>query len=614
MRSTQHNADSTTGGAGERGYLPLQEAAARLRVSAATLRNWIRLGVLLPDRERPYRFLPETVAAFRRAERSQKTSKLTSRANKSGSRVRLFRGPCRNAVAAFRSLRPGLERAMYMAALKRLEAAAEVELDEGARPVRFRRNCVRVVMAGWEERLPGPPGERAFRFFLALPAMEAEESLGELHQALTSVGRRAIRGAYYTATGLVDAALRFGVGARNFLDPCCGSGHYPVRAAKLLGLGPERIYGIECDPVAADLARINLLLAFPGEEFTPNIFRGDALAGRILKGARGTFDMVATNPPWGAGRNGCEESFARFLRQALRFLAPGGKLSFLLPEAALNVRTHAPLRKMLLEKCRIDSVTLLGRCFSGVFTPVVRLDAVNAPPDDGHEFRIVRRDGELTQCQLHAAGRDESIIEPGITPADRTLIDKIFRIPHLTLVGRAEWALGIVTGDNTRLLAREAEPGARPILRGRDILPNRLTPPQRWLRPGRLQQNAPERYYRTSPKIVYRFIANRPVCAVDREGMLTLNSANLLIPRLPGWPIELTARFLNSRLAGYLFIKRFAACKVLRKDLERLPFPLLSVAEAEEWGRLEDDRFENRVFDQFGLAPEERELILQSLP
>jgi hypothetical protein len=34
--------------------------------------------------------------------------------------------------------------------------------------------------------------------------------------------------------------------------------------------------------------------------------------------------------------------------------------------------------------------------------------------------------------------------------------------------------------------------------------------------------------------------------------MLTLNSANLLIPRLPGWPIELTARFLNSRLAGYL--------------------------------------------------------------
>lgn len=612
LRPTQNNVISTAGETAENRHLRLREAAARLRVSAATLRNWIRLGVLAPDKEKPYRFLPETVAAFRRSGFSEKTSRLTSRANKSGSRVRRFRGPWRQAVTAFCSLRPGLACAMYMAALKRLETALEVEMEE-ARPVRFRRNCVRAIMADWEKRLPGPPGERASRFFRSLPPMETEESLGALHQALTSVGCRAIRGAYYTAAGLVDAALDFGTGARNFLDPCCGSGHYPVRAAKQLGLRPERIYGIECDPVAADLARINLLLAFPGEEFTPNIFRGDALAGRILKEARGTFDLVATNPPWGAGGSGREESFARFLRQALRFLAPGGKLSFLLPEAALNVRTHAPLRKLLLEKCRIESVTLLGRCFHGVFTSVVRLDAVNALPDETHVFRIVQRDGELAQRQLHTAGKDEYTIEPGITAADRALIDRIFRVPHLTLAGHAEWALGIVTGDNRRLLAREAEPEARPILRGRDIQPNRLRPPQRWLRPGMLQQTAPERFYRTSPKIVYRFIADRPVCAVDRQGMLTLNSANLLIPRLPGWPIELTARFLNSRLAGYLFMKRFAACKVLRKDLERLPFPQLSASEAEEWSGEEDDRFEKRIFDKFGLTSEECGLIVRSL-
>lgn len=603
---------STVGEAEESRYLRLRKAADRLRVSTATLRNWVRLEIVIPDRKNPCRFLPETIAALRRSGRTAGAAKLTSRANKSGSRVRRFHGPWRKAAAAFHSLRPGLECAMYLAALKRLESAGEAELDAAAHPVRFRRDSVRVAMEAWAGRLPKSPGPRALRFFLALPPMESEESLGELHQALTSVGRRAVRGAYYTPSDLVESALRFGTGARNFLDPCCGSGHYLIRAANLLCLGPERIYGIECDPVAAELARVNLLLAFPKAEFTPNIFRGNALAGRILRDARGSFELVATNPPWGADKSGQEESFTRFLRQSLRFLTPGGKFSFLLPEAALNIRTHAPLRKMLLELCRIETVELLGRRFPGVFTSVVRLDAIYAPPDADHTFRILRGGGEVVQRQLHAVGRDDYAIEAEISATDRALIEKIRRVPHRTLAGHAEWALGVVTGDNTRLLAPEPEPGSRPILCGRDILPNRLRPPQRWLRPGKLQQSAPERFYRTAPKIVYRFIADRPVCAVDREGMLTLNSANLLIPQLPGWPVELTARFLNSRLTGYLFRKRFSACKVLRKDLERLPFPQLSDSEAGEWLALDEDRFEDRIFLKFGLTPEERELVLCS--
>lgn len=589
-------------------YLRLREAAERLSISAATLRNWVRLEIVIPDKAEPYRFLPETISAFRLSG----IAKLTSRANKCRSRVRSFRGPWRKAAAAFRSLRPGLDCAMYLAALKRLEAAGEAELDAAAHPVGFRRDSVRAVMERWGKRLSNPFNPRAVRFFVALPPIKSEESLGELHQALTSVGSRAARGAYYTPSALVDAALRFGTGARNFLDPCCGSGHYLIRAAKLLPLEPETIYGIECDPVAAELARVNLLLAFPDAEFTPNIFRGNALAGRILREARGSFELVATNPPWGADKSGQEESFTRFLRQALHFLAPGGKLSFLLPEAALNIRTHAPLRKMLLEMCRIETVELLGRCFSGVFTSVVRLDAIKTPPSGEHTFRVVRGGGESVQRQSLAAERDEYAIEAGISAADRALIEKISRVPHQTLAGHAEWALGIVTGDNLRLLAAEPEPGSRPILCGRDILPNRLHPPRRWLRPGKLQQCAPERLYREAPKIVYRFIADRPVCAVDREGLLTLNSANLLIPQLPGWPVELTALFLNSRLTGYLFRKRFSACKILRKDLERLPFPLLSASEIREWLPLEGNGFEDRVFQKFGLTPEERELVFQS--
>ncbi len=595
-------------GTDEARLVKLSAAAERLRVSPATLRNWTRLGVIVPDAENPYRFLPETLAAFRRD-----GEKLTSRANKSRSRNRSFRGPYRAAAAAFHSLRLRLAEAMFLATLKRLAIAGEVELTEEFQPIRYRRESVRVVIVAWESRLSlkRPPAQ-ARLFWDALPSMEPVESLGELYQALMSIGHRAVRGAYYTSTELVDAALEYGQGACNFLDPCCGSGRYLVRAAKLLDLVPEEICGIEFDPVAAELARVNLLLAFPDREFTPNVHRGDALSGRILKERYGSFELVATNPPWGAMGSGREESFSRFLRQALRFLAPDGKLSFLLPEAVLNVKTHAPLRKQLLEMCRIEAVTMLGRCFAGVFTPVIRLDAVNSPPDDEHSCRLVRPDGELLRRQCRWSDRDEYSIEPDITAEDLALLEKINHVPHRTLAGHAEWALGLVTGDNMRLLAKTSEPGSRPILRGREIRPNELLPVQCWLRPGELQQSAPERFFRTVPKIVYRFIAHRPVCAVDWEGMLTLNSANLLIPNLPGWTVELTARFLNSRLAGYWFLKRFAVRKVLRKDLERVPFPLLSASEAEALARLEGEEFEERLFAKFGLTSEERALVLRA--
>jgi hypothetical protein len=60
-------------------------------------------------------------------------------------------------------------------------------------------------------------------------------------------------------------------------------------------------------------------------------------------------------------------------------------------------------------------------------------------------------------------------------------------------------------------------------------------------------------------------------------------------------------------------MKRFAACKVLRKDLERLPFPQLSASERRNGAAREDDRFEKRIFDKFGLTSEECGLIVRSL-
>ena len=591
--------------------ISLREVAIRLGVCRATVHNWVRLGLLTPAQVTPYRFAPEVVAAFRRDGGGEK---LTRRANKSRSAARLARGRYRKSVECFRSLHLALENAMYAAALKRLAAAGEAEYREEDGTFRFRRRSVSEVMENWRLRLKSAPDGRLFRFLQSLPGMEDDESLGELYQALSSIGRRAQSGTYYTPTALVDESLSSGRGAERYLDPCCGSGHYLVRAAVVLGLRPEQICGIDCDPIAVELAKINLLLAFPGEEFAPRVFRGNALSGRMLRAEYGRFDLVATNPPWGGAAAEGEESFALFIRQALRFLKEGGRMSFLLPEAVLNIAAHASLRRRLLESCRIDTIELLGRCFPGVFTPVVRIDAVRAPAPAGHSIAILRESGREERAQHRVAERADCAIETGVTAGEREIVDKIFRRGGITLSGNADWALGIVTGDNARLLTHEPEPGAQPILRGCDIQPNHLREPHCYLRPGKLQQSAPFCCYRAIPKLVYRFIATRPVCAVDRGGTLTLNSANVLIPRLPFWQAELVARYLNSRLIGFLYVKRFGTCKILRKDLGELPFPQLSGAEAAAWLAASDPDFETLIARWFGLTGAEMRIVSQGLP
>ena len=594
--------------------ISLREAAVRLGVCRATVHNWARLGLLVPAQVAPYRFAPEVVASFLRSRREGDGAKLTRRANKSRSSARLSRGRFREAVEQFRSLHLALENAMFAAALKRLKTAAEVETPEEKGEFVFRRESVAAVMENWRARLKHSPDERTFRFLSLLPEMTDDESLGELYQALSCVGRRAQGGTYYTPTTLVDESLSFGRGAKRYLDPCCGSGHYLVRAAAVLGMDAEQIYGIDCDPIAVELARINLLLAFPGEEFTPRVYHGNALSGRILRAEYGTFDFVATNPPWGGAVSEGEESFSLFIQQSLRFLNVGGRMSFLLPEAVLNIAVHAPLRRKLLETCRIDTVALLGRRFPGVFTPVVRLDAVRTPAPEGHRITILHESGREERAQLRVAERADCAIETGVTPEEREVVDKILRQKMMTLAGNADWALGIVTGDNARLLTSGPEPGAEPILRGCDIRPEGLSEPHCYLLPGKLQQSAPFPVYRTVPKLVYRFIATRPVCAVDWKGRLTLNSANVLIPRLPAWPVELVARYLNSRLVGFLYVKRFGTCKILRKDLETVPFPSLSAAETSALLRMDDMEFEARLLQFFGLTETEAQIVSHSFP
>ena len=87
------------------------------------------------------------------------------------------------------------------------------------------------------------------------------------------------------------------------------------------------------------------------------------------------------------------------------------------------------------------------------------------------------------------------------------------------------------------------------------------------------QQAAPERIYRAPEKLIYRFINRQLVFAYDDGRHLTLNSCNVLIPHVQGLDMKYIMAVLNSRIAQYIYEKRYNAVKVLRSHIESLPIP-----------------------------------------
>lgn len=92
---------------------------------------------------------------------------------------------------------------------------------------------------------------------------------------------------------------------------------------------------------------------------------------------------------------------------------------------------------------------------------------------------------------------------------------------------------------------------------------------------GDFQQVAPLERYRAKEKLIYRFISDVPVFAYDDKQLLSLNSANIVIPRIEGLPIKYVLAILNSSVCTYFLVKRYNSLKILRSHLEEIPIPVV---------------------------------------
>ena len=613
--------------------MTLREEAENLNISVHTLKNWQR----------------------RKEKRQKSGANLISRANKLNSTRKrlpeelLGRSGNRSAVAAIIDNLTGLPmddirgRILYFV-LHFLKFRNLTDSPSLHAPVMTLSDCI----ASLEKRTPEPLAEELRLRLKKLPKRTAEKRIenpgetgalfarglkqeqdlpGLVYQGLRREGQRSREGAWFTPVGVIDSMIHDSViTSEGFFDPCCGSGLFLCRFAELKG-SVSGVGGMDMDPTAVFLSRINLFIRFPDMNDLSSIREGNGLG-------RGSWNLntgvlIATNPPWGAHMGPREKKVMRtrypeirsaetaslFIRKTVEELPSGGRGIFLLPESLCYVQAHKDLREFLLKEAPPVKLVPRERLFHGVYSRVFSCEIVKG----GNPGSTVVSPGSTQPLERYRQN-PASVFNIHCSNREAALIEKAREFKGLEIPDGSLWLLGVVTGDNSRFVTSDPASAGPPLITGRDISPFRLAPPRLSLKTeeGPLQQSRQKHEY-MQPKLVYRFIGSAPVFALDRKGLITLNSANSLV--LPDMALmEEAAFWFNSSLFHFLWQKQFASVKMLRTHLEYFPLPLWEKSEKSlistlvqnaEKGQDISSPADELIFRHFEMTEEERDIVLK---
>lgn len=432
--------------------------------------------------------------------------------------------------------------------------------------------------------------------------MHEYDLLGVIYQCLISEGEKNKKGSYYTPKSIVNDMTGdlFFSESNTFLDPCCGSGAY------LLSLNvknPKQIYGIDTDAIAVMIAKINLIIKYKTIDFEPNIYNIDFLKDNIITQNQ-KFDYIITNPPWGAMTQkedipkeiDSDEIFSCFIVKSIKMLQKNGIIRFLLPISILNVKKHKDIRKYILENTNLSKIKFYEKSFTGVVTKYINLEIDNEKKTDDV---IILKDNSIETENKKNFELTKNYVFSIVDSEDIQIIKKIKKYGKYYL-NNSIWALGIVTGDNKNSIKEKYVKGYEPIYTGKDIGRYTLKNPKGFIKYDRdsFQQVAKDEYYRAPEKLVYKFISNKLTFAYDNEKRLFLNSANILIPNIPGMSTKTVLAYLNSNVFTFYYTKLFGEIKILKNNLMEIPFPKITKEENYKIEKLIDNILYNTENDK----------------
>lgn len=582
--------------------LSVPEAANELGISPATLKNWIRLGKIAAGKNgNSYVLSTSDIKRISKDMESQKV--LRQRRNKQLSDSNFIP---KSYIAAdspnYKTVKDIVNEALNS------DLKPEDIISFYSHALMKKRCLPSAVISALGKSLPKAPSAKASVVLShTLQYVHSEDILGMLYISLRNLRTKKKTGSYYTPFFAVDLIcksllLNKDAGNKTICDPACGTGNFFVRLPETIAC--ENIYGFDIDPVAVSIARINVAVKYKVKDIKTakaiikNIVCSDFLADDFKE----RFDITMGNPPWGyvfdaaqsaayrqkyrcAKASGRPESFSLFIEKAMTI---SGRTAFLVPETIMESDTHIGIRKLILEKGSVNSICYLGDIFDKVQCPCVILDV--SPVKAKTEISVYfykKRNHALHPVRNFTASNKRITSGSFQLLADDSeyaLIKKMDSCKHFTLRGNAAFALGIVSGNNRELIKDKPEKGLEGLIRGTDIEKFSLKTPSFFIDfvPARLQQVAPEEYYRNPDKLFYKFIAREPVVAHDAKGYVSLNSANIIIPMKEGYSALYIMAVLNSKCISYYYRHISNNMKVLRAKLEVLPIPLCDEATMRE--------------------------------
>lgn len=600
--------------------MDINEVADFLEISSATVRNWIKHDYIAPAKaEGKMRFIFQDVHSLKENLLNGNINRLRKRANKNKSSSTFLPieyltdseklKDAENVINIIHTYNVELEESLFFLALKIL-------VDDGLiKPIQnidtllsfddsfFNHRQIKKEIQAWAEKIKFKSKEDFQEKIMSVRVPHVRDFLGVIYQSLSKEGNKAEAGSYYTPSSIAEGIVKEYLPDqyKRVLDPCCGTGQFLLFAVDILSqLGNKRVlenvWGCDIDELAVRIARLNLLLNCKDQDdVSPHVYCLNSIIEgcdisssyqSILK--EDFFDLIITNPPWGAKIAKSEinqlsnlfpfiksgEAFSYFLAKGTRLLKKEGILSYILPESFLNVKMHGDIREYLLKNSTLKKILFLDRVFKNVFTPVIRFDIQKTQFPKNHKIEV--QNGKTFKIAQDELLKNENFeISIIIDNEDARILKKIFSQKHTTLANNAEWALGIVTGNNDKFLSEKKKEGHEGIIKGKDIMKFIYQPAQCFLKfePAQFQQTAPEQKYRSKEKLIYRFISKQLVFAYDDKQILTLNSANILIPQSSTHSIKVILGLFNSSLYQFIFHKKFNSIKVLRNHIESLPLP-----------------------------------------
>ncbi|PID28520.1 MAG: hypothetical protein CR982_04350 [Candidatus Cloacimonadota bacterium] len=577
---------------GNKKYLGLKEVSELLSISKATINNWVKAGLIKRSEKL---FLYDEIIDVKRRIENGEISKLKSRANKISSNNRFIptgylskkssKKHIETILDRLKEFKLDIESTIFLLSTNLLLKKGEIEIT-GDRTLKFKRSGVKEVINLWIE-------DRSFDLDLELLSdlclPDEVDILGIIYQSLLAEGSKSKMGSYYTPEIFIEDLFGDKIEKESkFLDPCCGTGQFLIKFSDLTN-NPLNIFGFDIDYLSVQISRINLLLRFEDFDFYPNIYHLNSLTD-IDNGFTNYFDIIATNPPWGAKYSTklgnilkerypiieSRESFSYFIVSCERLLVKGGSLGMVLPESITNIKVHADIRKFILDKFSIKSCYKFRKKFKRVLSPVISLRLVKGNSNGVLEIR--NSDDTYKVDQSRFSKNSGYVFDITMSNKDREIIDLVDSKGDYYLSKGCRWGLGVVTGNNERFISESEKEDFEPILKGKDLFKFLYKKPSSFIdfKPELLQQIAPLDIYRADEKLIYKFISSSLIFSYDNRKSLALNSGNILIIDNSVYNTKLALAFLNSNLFNFYFKKRFNSFKVLRSDLEKLPFPKLN--------------------------------------